>query len=103
LLVSLRYGADGKRSEIVRPNGLSTIFLRDNAQRLESFSQNFSNPADSLENIFSYNPANQVVRLIQTNDQYNFREVANRTGWPDLSVPDTIYNTFTRSNSAGLM
>jgi RHS repeat-associated protein len=31
-------------------------------------------------NVFSYSPANQITRLVQENDQYNFRNVANRTG-----------------------
>jgi RHS repeat-associated protein len=79
-LLTLGYGADGKRMNLVRPGGATTLYTRDNVGRLDSFIQSFPNSADSLENVFSYNPANQVTQLIQGNDQYNFREVANRTG-----------------------
>ena len=79
-LLSITYASDGKRHSIVRPAGMTTTYLRDNAARLDSFRQSFPAAADSLENVFRYNPAGQVRQLVQGNDQYNFREVANRTG-----------------------
>jgi RHS repeat-associated protein len=59
---------------------MTTTYLRDNAARLNSFRQAFPAATDSLENVFQYNPASQIRQLVQGNDQYNFREVANRTG-----------------------
>ncbi len=80
LLLSVTYASDGGRLGIVRPEGMTTTYLRDNAGRLDRFRQSFPNAADSLENIFQYNPAGQIRQLVQGNGQYNFREVANRTG-----------------------
>jgi RHS repeat-associated protein len=79
-LLSVAYSSDGKRQAIVRPYGMTTTYLRDNAGRLDSFRQDFAAAADTFENTFQYNPANQIWRLVQGSDQYNFREVANRTG-----------------------
>jgi RHS repeat-associated protein len=79
-LLSVNYSSDGRRHTIVRPVGMTTTYLRDNAARLDSFRQTFPTAADSLENVFQYNPASQIRQLVQGNDQYNFREVANRTG-----------------------
>jgi RHS repeat-associated protein len=79
-LLSITYASDGKRHAIVRPAGMTTTYLRDNAARLDSFRQSFPSAVDSLENVFQYNAASQVRQLVQGNDQYNFREVANRTG-----------------------
>jgi RHS repeat-associated protein len=79
-LLSLTYASDGKRHSIVRPAGMTTAYSRDNAGRLDSFRQSFPNAADTLENVFLYNPTGQIRSLVQGNGQYNFREVANRTG-----------------------
>ncbi|MBC7817688.1 MAG: hypothetical protein IAG10_12415, partial [Planctomycetaceae bacterium] len=79
-LLTVTYASDGKRQSVVRPAGMATTYLRDNTGRLESFRQTFPAATDSLENTFQYNPAGQIRQLVQGNDQYNFREVANRTG-----------------------
>ncbi len=79
-LLAVTYGRNGKRSRIERTGGTATNYARDNAGRLERLSQTFSSAADSLTNSFAYNPASQITRLSQSNQQYNFREVANRSG-----------------------
>lgn len=79
-LMTVVYATDGGRDRLVRPGGSTTTYLRDNAGRLESFRQAFPSAADSLENTFLYNAAGQIRELFQGNNQYNFREVANRTG-----------------------
>ncbi|MEJ0085781.1 MAG: RHS repeat-associated core domain-containing protein [Pseudomonadota bacterium] len=79
-LLTVGYGADGTRANLTRAGGAITGYARDNAQRLDSFTQDVLGTADDLENFFSYNPAGQVTQLIQANAQYNYTEAANRTG-----------------------
>lgn len=79
-LLDVTYGAEGRLQTIARTNGVTTSMLRDNALRLDSFSQNASGSSDDLSNVFSYNAAGQISQLEQSNAQYTYRESMNRTG-----------------------
>jgi RHS repeat-associated protein len=79
-LVTVGYGADAKRLNIVRTGVATTWYTRDNARRLDSFVQDFAGTANDLTNVFTYNPAGQVRSLMQSNSQYTYSEYANKTG-----------------------
>jgi RHS repeat-associated protein len=79
-LMSVGYGAEGKLQTMARSNGVTTSMLRDNAQRLDSFTQDVAGSGDDLTNVFSYNTAGQITQLDQSNVQYNYRESVNRVG-----------------------
>jgi RHS repeat-associated protein len=80
LQLTVGYGLDGQRSNITRPGAATTGITRDNAMRMDSFTQDFVGTTNDLTNIFSYNPASQLRQLVQTNDAYNYRESNNRAG-----------------------
>ncbi|HKE44283.1 MAG TPA: RHS repeat-associated core domain-containing protein [Steroidobacteraceae bacterium] len=70
-LLTVSYRTNGGRLSISRAGGVSsTTFTPDNANRLRTFAQDFPGTAADLTNTFSYNPANQITQLIQSNTQY---------------------------------
>ncbi|HTU66123.1 MAG TPA: RHS repeat-associated core domain-containing protein [Steroidobacteraceae bacterium] len=81
----IHYSAEGRRADITRPGGSVTSYTTDNALRLWTFTQNLSGTANDLTNGFSYNFANQITALTQSNSLYNYTEANNRVGVYDVN------------------
>jgi RHS repeat-associated protein len=79
-LLTLDYWENGSRKFITRTGGAKTSYVRDNAMRLGSFSQDFAGTANDLTNTFTYNPASQLTQLTQSNNLYSYVGNANKTG-----------------------
>jgi RHS repeat-associated protein len=79
-MLTLTYRANGQRQTISRAGGATTIYTPDNGLRLATFSQDFSGTADDLVNTFTYNPASQVIQLVQSNNLYSYSGNQNREG-----------------------
>jgi RHS repeat-associated protein len=76
----MHYSPEGSRADIVRPGGATTTFTVDNALRLGTFTLNMTGSSSDLTNGFTYNSANQIVSLTQSNLTYNYVDAQNRTG-----------------------
>ena len=79
-LVGVTYRPNGQRLSLTRGNGVTTTFTPDAANRLGSFFQDFPAASNDLTNQFSYNSANQITQLIQSNNTYAYSENFQRTG-----------------------
>ncbi|ACE84465.1 RHS repeat-associated core domain-containing protein [Cellvibrio japonicus] len=86
-MLDIIYNKAGHRSAILRNHnpGAGTVATRtdyqfDNIQRLSSLTQDFPNTSQDLTNTFTYNPANQITQLTQSNTLYQYIGNENRTG-----------------------
>jgi YD repeat-containing protein len=79
-LLNVEYGTNGKRKRLLRPVAATTTYGFDNADRLGSLSHDFAGTADDYSNVFTYNPAGQIVQLQISNSLYHFGGNSNKVG-----------------------
>lgn len=79
-IVGVEYGDNGHRAHLTRNGGATTNYYFDGVSRLESFNQDFMGTGNDLTNSFTYNPANQIIALTQSNSIYSYQGNEDRTG-----------------------
>ncbi len=81
LLARYSYNNLGKRSALMRGNGVSTSYGYDAAWRLSSLSHSFPAGAANQNITLAYNPANQIVNRGSTNLSYDYQASAQSVSY----------------------
>jgi RHS repeat-associated protein len=71
-LMTVSYRPSGQRLSLTRGNGVTTTYTPDAANRLGSLFHDFPAASNDLTNQFSYNSANQIWQLVQSNNTYAY-------------------------------
>ena len=86
-LLSVNYSIDGRRKNIARTGGATTIYgltsdnySRDNGVHLKTFTQNFTGTANDLTTRFTFTASNQIETLTKDNSLYYYQGNDNRIG-----------------------
>ncbi len=79
-LLTVAYQPNGSLNNIARIGGAVTSVTLDNANRMSKLFQDFAGTANDLTNTFTYNPAGQMTRLVQSNNLYSYVGADTRTG-----------------------